>query len=53
MTHTRDYDFPSHSSRDDNDDDEDEDEDENFSCFKSPKNWVCYSSWYVYTYIGT
>ena len=39
IIHTRDYDFPSHSSRDDDDDDDDDPK----SCFKLPKNRVCYS----------
>jgi len=37
---------PSYTSRDD-------DEDDQKSCFKLPKNRVCYSLRHMYTYIGT
>ena len=40
-----DYDPPSYTSRDDDDDDEDDQK----SCFKLPKNRVCYSL-YIYWY---
>ena len=39
---------PSYTSRDDDDDDDDDDDEGTKSCFKSPKNRVCYSLGYQY-----